>query len=328
MKPDAQAKLDALRADYQTVVGRPFNHFYCPILYRDEDVPLCRGHIINSAFRGSSKRWTIQREDVDVFYGAMLEGDFVTVQERGKHSPLEVLTDKTLARQLRPKLVVDGKEVEHYIADGPVPAQFSEFVVEHGRERIRLAVKLEPNETLAAMDANWEIHIEKDLRVSALGSLLKVAHLTLFNMLGYLYALSEGGRFVGRTILGDFFTANVGLPKTTVLENARIHFGKYVNMVRPVEGAAALEGSLTRGLLYLCLSSDGPWAMLVHVKTGDSLQAVLVPLFEDAERGAKFVRFLDGAISHVEVTPACHRQGRWEVSPNSKIHRWPAADLS
>jgi hypothetical protein len=34
-------KLNILRSDYQTVVGKPFSHFYCPILFLDEDVDLC-----------------------------------------------------------------------------------------------------------------------------------------------------------------------------------------------------------------------------------------------------------------------------------------------
>ena len=240
-----------------------------------------------------------------------------------------MLTDKNLARQLRPKLVVDGKEVEYYIPEGPVPAQFSEFVVEHGRDPIRLAVKLEPNETLAAMDANWEIHIEKDLRVPALGSLLKAAHLTLFELLGYQYALSAGGHFLGWTILGGFFSANVKTPKPTVLENAKAHFGDFMSMVRPIESApTGLEGSLTSRLLYLCVSDEGPWAILVHVKTGDSVHAVLVPLFEDAERAVKFLRFLEKPFPHIETKVARYERDHWEVSSKSKIHKWPAADLS
>jgi len=329
VKPDAQAKLTALRADYQAVRGRLFEHFYCPILYSDEDVALCRGHIINSAFRGSDRQWTIQRKDVDGFYGAMLESDFVAIQERGKHSPLEVLADKELARHLRPKLMVDGKEVEHYITDVAVPAKFSEFVVEQGQKPTRLALKLEPSETLAAMEANWEIYIEKDIRVAALSSLLKAAHLTLFRLLGYQYALSAGGHFLGRTILGDFFLANVKTPKPRVLENAKAHFGEFINMVRPVESApTGLKGTLTDRLLYLCVSDDGPWAFLVLIKTGDVLHAVLVPLFEEAGCAAKFLRFLEKPFPHIEAKLARYEQDHWQVSKESKSYGWPAADLS
>ena len=40
-------KLEGLRSDYQTVTGFPFEKFYCPILFRDENVELCRAHLVN-----------------------------------------------------------------------------------------------------------------------------------------------------------------------------------------------------------------------------------------------------------------------------------------
>ena len=67
MNASAQRKLAALRADYAAEVGRPFEHFFCPVLYRDEPAELCQAHIVNAAFRGSTKRRTIQRADVDHF---------------------------------------------------------------------------------------------------------------------------------------------------------------------------------------------------------------------------------------------------------------------
>lgn len=329
MNQATKRKLVALRADYEAVAGHPFEHFHCPILWRDEDVALCRAHIINSAFRESDRCWTIQRKDVDSFYGAMFESDFVTIQERGKHGPVDVFTNKELARRLRPKLVVDGKEIDHYLAEGPVPSNFSELVVEGGQEPIRFALKLEPSETLAALDGNWEIHIEKDVRVAALASLLKAAHLTLFDLLGYQYGLSAGGHFLGRTILGDFFLANVNTPKTRVLENAQKHFGEFVNMVRPIMSApTGLKGTLTDRLMYVCASSEGPWALLVIIKTGDLLHAVLVPLFEEAESAATFLRFLEKPFPHMEAKLALLKQDHWEVSKSPKRFTWPDADLS
>ena len=53
-------KLEALRSDYASVVGSSFKTFYCPILFRDDDVELCRAHLVNQAFAGVSRRWTIQ----------------------------------------------------------------------------------------------------------------------------------------------------------------------------------------------------------------------------------------------------------------------------
>jgi hypothetical protein len=51
-----RTKLEKLKADYFHVKEKPFSHFYCPILFRDEDQPLCRAHLINQAFKDSGPR--------------------------------------------------------------------------------------------------------------------------------------------------------------------------------------------------------------------------------------------------------------------------------
>jgi len=75
MSADFQAKLEKLRSDYHQVRGAPFSHFFCPVLFSDEDVPLCKAHIVNLVFPDSSRIWTVQRKDVDNFYGSTFEAD-------------------------------------------------------------------------------------------------------------------------------------------------------------------------------------------------------------------------------------------------------------
>src|SRR5215213_7730420 len=99
MNKAGRAKLEKLRADFAATTGEPFENFFCPILFRDERVELCRAHIINQAFRGSDPTWTIQRKDVDGFYGSLFEADFSVLQHRGKYDhPIDVLTDPKLSR--------------------------------------------------------------------------------------------------------------------------------------------------------------------------------------------------------------------------------------
>ena len=206
------AKLAELNADFELVTGRQFQHFYCPVLYRDEDVPLCQAHIVNQAFPDAFRRWTVQRKDVDNFFGSVFESAFVALRHRGRPRTPDLLVDKRAAESLRPKVFLGGQPVEHFVPKGPVPPQFLPFTVDGPDGPARLALKMEPDATLAAADGNWEIRIERDLRLPAVVSLLKCAHLTLFDMLGYHYALSAGGAFLGRTVLGDFFLRH---PKTT-----------------------------------------------------------------------------------------------------------------
>lgn len=56
-------ELGILRADYENLRGYPFSLFYCPILYKDEDVELCKAHIINQAFPNTSRCAYLENQD-------------------------------------------------------------------------------------------------------------------------------------------------------------------------------------------------------------------------------------------------------------------------
>ena len=190
MDQEVQHKLEMLRSDYREVTEKSFSHFYCPILFQDQDAELCRAHIVNLAFPDSCKKWTVQRADVDSFYGSAFESDFVDFQYSSKHLTDDAIT-RLLSKKLRPTVYIGEKKVNHFIASGPVPAHYTELHVNGPDGPVRLGLKIRPDETLST--AEWRIAIEKDVRLAALVSMLKAAHLTLFEMLGYRYALSAGG---------------------------------------------------------------------------------------------------------------------------------------
>src|SRR5690349_20508560 len=96
MHSDIEARLNLHRADYAAVTGKPFRHFYCPILHVDEPVPLQRGHVVNEAFAGSPGAWVVQRQDVDSFYGSFFEADFEVLQYGPKATKLNVFADKKM----------------------------------------------------------------------------------------------------------------------------------------------------------------------------------------------------------------------------------------
>src|SRR5690242_8066296 len=106
-------RVDELRADYEGVVGGPFSHFYCPILRVDESAELCEGHIVNAAF-GTADAWEPQRKDVDNFYGAMVESEFIGVVKHRRKTPFDIWTDPDSRRQFRPKLTVGEQQLGHY----------------------------------------------------------------------------------------------------------------------------------------------------------------------------------------------------------------------
>ena len=133
-----------------------------------------------------------------------------------------MLADEKLARQFNVRIRHDGAPIDHYVPSAEtVPKNFSEVALDGPNGPVRLALKVPPEGVLNSLDGRWDIAIEKDVRLASLVSLLKAAHLTLFHSLGYRYALSAGGRFIGFTVLGDFFLKTRDMARTRALEVAK-----------------------------------------------------------------------------------------------------------
>jgi hypothetical protein len=168
--------------------------------------------------------------------------------------------------------------------------------------------------------------VEKDLRIPALVSTLKAAHLTLFNMLGYSYAISAGGHFLGHDVLGRFFLENEGRPKADVLASAYPYFREFAHMMRPMLGVPdSFRGTAEEKAIYLCERGAIRWGMIVMVRTGPGpLHSVLVPLLEDLVAANVFVSFLRGATDDAFATRlAWFRGDRWEAAGETVTARWP-----
>lgn len=325
MDHEGENKLQTLRSDYQEVTGKPFERFFCPILFRDEDVELCRAHIVNSAFADSCRRWTVQRTDVDSFYGSAFESDFVDLQYRGQHLTDDAIIDPLLSRKLRPKVHIGEEEVEHFIANGPVPAHFTEVHVNGPSGPVRLGLKIHPDDALNT--SAWRIAIEKDIRLAALVSTLKSAHLTLFEMLGYRYAMSAGGYFLGRNILGEFFLSNKGRSKGDIIANGMSHFREFANMMRPVLNPPPdLRGTAADQFVFVCRSDvDAPWGIIVFIKTSHLVHSVLVPVLECEGAAARFMAFLNGEGCTIRAN-RCRFDGQnWYGAKDYEFLEWPTA---
>jgi hypothetical protein len=324
MKPAMRYKLDELRSDYRTVVGTPFWHFCCPILFRDEEVDLCRAHIVPGAFPNSDRRWTVQRKDVDNFYGRCFEADFIDLQYHQGPSAEEIIANPRLSRKLRPKILIGDQEIPYFATNGPVPAHFTDAVVGGASGVIRLGLKIDRSEADAVLGKGCQIVVEKDVRLAALVSLLKAAHLTLFEMLGYRYALSAGGMFLGRTVLGDFFLRNRARSKTDVQKDATSHFREFVNMVRPVSfSATVVQDTLSDRFLFVC-EAETPWGFVVVIRTSDLFHAVLVPILEmpSVDRFVNFLRSKGGPIQ----ARRCRFDGQsFQAATTPETLMWPEA---
>jgi hypothetical protein len=327
MDDAVQQRLEELRSDYLEVAGKPFSHFFCPTLFRDEDVALCRAHIVNTAFPGSSRNWTVQRADVDSFYGSAFESDFVDIQYRGQPLVDHALGDPILSKKLRPRIQIAGAAVQHFVATGPVPARFTEVSVNGPSGPVRLGLKIHPDEALHA--SQWQISIEKDIRLPALASMLKAAHLTMFEMLGYRYALSAGGYFLGRDILGKFFLDNRGRNKAHILAKGLSHFREFANMMRPVLNPPPdLRGTAADRFVFVCrCEADAPWGFIVFVRAAHLVHSVLVPVLESESAAARFAAFLTGEGCRIRAN-RCRFDGKsWYGAKDYEFLDWPAANI-
>ena len=330
MNANIRKRLEQLRADYESVSGRPWRFFYCPILHKDEETELCAGHVINRASEDADRSWTVQRKDVDNYYGTLFERDFLAHEKKVDLQVDEILADTKLSRQFKPKFVIDGQSVDHYRPQGAVPKQHSEFYVDSPAGHVRLALKISPDEMENVPGGRIQVIVDKDVRLAALASCLKSAHLTLFHLLGYRYALSYGGYILGKEILGDFFLKTREMERLSALEEAKVHFKKYQSLVRPViEMSFDSEGTLTDNTLLLCISDNRFWAFNVVIRTGTQSHGVLVPILEDAESAARFHRFLESPFTRLAVKIARWDRDReiWEGSSHTQMIEWPQASL-
>jgi hypothetical protein len=327
VKATLKAKLKRLRADYAQIAGQPFEHFYCPILFKDDDVELCLAHIVPQAFPRSSRAWTVQRKDVDNFFGTNFEEDFLAIQCRIEgQSPDQILADRTLSRRYRPKILADGKPVEYFVTGQGVPPQFSHVELRSDAGSVPLGLKIPPGSAGGAPAEKLEVVVEKDVRISALVALIKAAHLTLFHLLGYRYALSAGGHFVGRQLLGDFFCRNRGKPKSDVDRQAAPFYQESAHMVRAVPSHPGLKGTITDRTVLVCRGGETlVWAFIVLVGTSGILHAVLIPVLDQADAAPMFDRFLRDENERVDVS-YCSIGGEFhQVYPVVHSLMWPKA---
>lgn len=327
--PDLNAKRDKLNKDYFAITGRAFKYLFCPILYIDEDTELIVGHITNQALpvgKNEKRGWTVQRKDVDNLYGA-IESDFVLIQYDEEDAFEEAFFKESLKQKFQPKLTLDGKEIGFFIAKGKgaIPEEFSTICFEMDSHSIDMAVKLPRTEVESNLDGTWEVEVSKDIQIQAIGTLLKAAHLTLFELIGYKYALSSGGYFIGHDVLGKFFHENSNQRKNDhIITNAKKYFYEYIHLARPVQDMGIkFSGTLNDGMFLLVQGHDRKyWGFIVLINTAGRLNAVLLPVSNSADSSAKYLNFLKNEQDILDIQVARFKNNKIEVDPTIYEIHW------
>lgn len=279
MKPASHWRLEQLRADYAKATGKSFEHFFCPILLKDEPVELCDGHIVMEAF---GKFSIPQRKDVDNFYGTAAEADVVGfLQDKGTdflanwHTP-------SVQKRLQPRIEsADGELIGHYfpVTEGhEVPGQTTAELRDQDGKKIRtLVLKKAAPEVMALEGQDLQLIFERNFMPAFTAAVLKAAHLSMFDMIGYDHVLSPGGRYVA-DILGRFFVENKD--NKNKREAVNDYFMQFSRMIFPLQGdgAKAFAGTVNDKRGIFCMGMNGrPFAIGCIVKMVDTFCAWLPP---------------------------------------------------
>ena len=278
---ELERRIKYYNEDYEQEFGTSCNHFVCPILFKDEDVEMCRAHIINDALRTSSK-WVPQRKDIDNFYGSAIEADFVGGMEHIGRDARELFLDSKSRLNLKPKIEFQGKNVEYFFSKGDAPVVAGQTIVNvtNGAEVTISQFNLKiPTETLLAADRRAiTLVIEKDYRPWIVAAVLKAAHLTLFDMMGYHHVRSSTGTLLA-SILRQFYE-DVGGEHAVADQVVKKYFSPHEAMISPlfVKDEGALRGSAEDNLFLVCYTAnDVPFILGVIVRVKRHRFCVFLP---------------------------------------------------
>lgn len=281
MHPDLQNRLEEFRNDYALETGQAFEHFFCPILLRDEPAELCEGHVIPAALRSGNK-WVPQRTDVDNFFGRAVEAELAEVIEAKEKGAYGVLVDRKLQRRFQPRIESEGSTIEHYFVkpSSAVPNHTPVRVAtDQGQHICDIIVKKTPSDIQSLVGAKIHLVVEADCRAAAIATTLKAAHLSMFRMLGYRHVFSPAGQNLAH-VLGQFYLANQAVQQPELKKAVDSYFLPLSPMVAPLlmEDESLLLGTLFDNCILTCHSAGGGvFAVGVIVKAGGESFCVFLP---------------------------------------------------
>lgn len=304
---DFQKSLLWLRNEYTKSQGGSFQHFYCPLMGRDEPTELCLGHVIPQCLPDTSRLCVVQRKDIDGFYGRLVEADFGTMVAAREKGLKGILRDRGLMRTIKPTLLVGGKKVDYYSYQGTVGLNHTRFSLQtkEDNDPVELVLKVPLSEALAAQSLPWSFGFEIDCTVATLVTLIKAAYLTLFRIHGYTWALSPGGLGVGHYLLGEFFRENQYKKPHEIRAALKKTFLPYKNIIRPVTAFSPgiqREGTLNDLQSGACIGASGNFfAEIVLVRVAKQFFGVILPAFTNPNSAGAYCDFLQNSNEKLRV---------------------------
>lgn len=276
---DIAEELERLRVDFANIdeESRSFEHFYCPILFRDEETELCKGHIVNESIRDSCRAWVVQRKDVDNFYGALVESKFTALVNSDGITVEKVLANARLRKVIQPSFIVDGEKVSYYEAGAHTASIHPTIAfMQGGTEFAKIALKI--SEDRLPDSAKLQIEINHDFIPHTVASLIKAAHLTMFKTFGYQYVFSAAGQDAAE-ILRSFYDDHKDTASDEKQSAMRRYFYQFAGRVIPLGGFTPdlVRGSIEDRRFLVCRGSSGTFfALGVLIRTAKQMSVVFL----------------------------------------------------
>ena len=335
--------IEELRVDYESVTGKPFRYFYCPILHVDEDVTLTKGHVVSESLGGKAR--VLQREDVDQGFGSFFEAEAADAIRHGlDDSPLDLALKgdpvemKQLARRFSFRLLFEGTE-KALDASFRKKGEKGGFYVSTDELKDALGKDAERRTFRGALG------VELDARSSILVTSLRTSHLAWFRHCGYRYVFSNEGRFLAsvlESIYGKFIGPRRGPNRSKkgslIAERVKREVDEYcfqfANLIRPVPPAAletlsvALQkGSPDTGRFLALWDGNQIYGKVSVVRLGNQRVGVATPVITDA-RGWALIGVeanLDLVLSEGWFDAAA---GFFRVDPPERRAIWPGTNAA
>ena len=334
--------LEDLRADFESVTGKPFEHFYCPIMLVDEDAPLMKGHIVPESLGGKSR--VVQRSDIDHGFGSFFEaeaGDAVLQGLDTNPFVTYVRGDAQETRELRrfkKKIQIDGTEETINVSIRMDDGQLRLFP--KSQEDFNAVV----GELSGPTEFSAQLGFELDSRSSILVTSLRTSHLGWFRKCGYRSLFTPEGIFVAavlrefyKKIIEPRFGPNVTKKGSLFSDDVKREVDELVfpfaNFMRPWPSSMfemfpeeLQRGSMDSGLFIALLDGNQVYGRISVVKFGNQHIGVMTPTIIDARCRAMF-----DLAEHLKLDISL---GRWNEKrgvfeadpPTGRTLLWPSAN--
>ena len=296
--------MNELREDFESVRGKPFKHFYCPILHVDEDVPLTKGHVVPKSVGGKSK--VLQRRDVDNGFGSFFEAEAADAVIHGLDgNPLDIVLRgdpdqlKKIGRRFKLRARFDGMDKFVDISHRKMGGEVGFFVSTEDLTEV-LGESDKPDRLRGSLG------VELDARSSILATSLRTSHLCWFQKCGYRYVFSNEGIFVAwvlRSFFVNFIQPRSGpnrsktgsLVSDQVKKEVDDYCFQFANFIRPFPRSAVKmfpkeiqQGTPDSGWFIALWDEDQVYGRISIVKLGDSHVGVMTPVITDPRGWALF----------------------------------------